>query len=275
MTRAGSIGKVVVLSVVALLTVGVPLWTVVINSFKSQSEAAGLSLGLPRDWLAGANYREVISASDYGLGLANSTLVTAVSVFALLALGAPAAWAFARSPSRKMRVLYTIAVFGVLLPPAVVPTVFLMRMIELQGTRTALVLYTIGSRIALVVFLLTGFVKGLPRELEEAAEVDGASRLRIFASVVLPMMGPVVAATTVILVVLIWNDFHGPVFLITGNERATLPLGLYRLSSGINQANAWNLVFSHVVLVSLPLIAVYLAAQRRILEGVTAGAIRG
>ncbi|MGF1667770.1 MAG: carbohydrate ABC transporter permease [Acidimicrobiia bacterium] len=267
--------RVGILSLVALFTVGVPLWMVVVNSFKTQTDAAGLGLGLPETWNAAANYREVIDASRYGLGLGNSLLVTVVSLGILLALGAPASWAFARSTSRWMRIFYTVSVFGVVLPPAVVPTVFLMRMIELQGTRTALILYTIGSRIALVVFLLTGFCKGLPRELEEAAAVDGASRLRVFRSVVLPIMGPVVAATTIILVVLIWNDFYGPIFLLTGEGRATLPLGLYRLSSGINQANAWNLVFAHVVLVSLPLIITYLLAQRKILEGVTAGAVRG
>ncbi|PKQ26994.1 MAG: carbohydrate ABC transporter permease [Actinobacteria bacterium HGW-Actinobacteria-4] len=267
--------RLVALSVVAVALVGVPLWMVVVNSFKTQTEAAALDIGLPTQWALVANYVAVFEQSDYLRGLGNSLLITGVSVGALLAIGAPAAWAFARSRSRVMAVLYWTAVVGVLLPLPVVPLVFLMQQVGLQGTQLGLILFTVGARISMVIFLMTGFARGLPRELEEAASMDGASRARTFVSVVLPLMSPVMLTTFVVVTVLVWNDFYGPLFLIANPEHATLPLGLYRLSSGISQATAWNYVFTHVVLVSLPLIAVYAFAQRRIVEGVTAGAIRG
>ena len=273
-SRGGGLLRWVALTILALLFVGVPLWLVVVNSFKTQPEAAELSLALPQAWNALENYRAVITDSDYLRGFVNSIIVTTASVALLFAIAAPAAWAIARSDARWMRVVFVLAIIGVVLPPAVVPMVFLMREIGLQGTLPALILFTVGMRVSLVVFLLTGFARGLPRELEEAAFVDGATRRRTFFSVVLPMMRPILWSAFIITVVLVWNDFYGPMFLLTG-DNATLPLGLYRLSSGIAQATAWNSVFAHVVLVSLPLILVYFIIQRRIVEGVTAGAVKG
>jgi raffinose/stachyose/melibiose transport system permease protein len=266
--------RVAALTLAAIILVGVPLWMVVINSFKTQAEAAELSLALPRTFAAAQNYGDVVSQSHYLASFASSLIVTGLSVGALLAIGAPAAWAFARARSRAMRLTYSIGIVGVILPPAVVPMVFLMRTVGLQGSQLALILFTLGLRVSLVVFLMTGFARALPRELEEAASVDGAGKLRTFRSVVLPMMRPVLATVFVMVTVLTWNDFYGPLFLLKG-DNATLPVGLYRLSSGIAQATAWNYVFAHVILVSLPLIVLYAVVQRRIVEGVTAGAIRG
>lgn len=273
-SRGGGLLRWAALTILALLFVGVPLWLVVVNSFKTQPEAAALSLMLPEVWNALENYSAVITDSDYLRGFVNSLIVTTASVALLFAIAAPAAWAIARSRARWMRIVYVLAIIGVVLPPAVVPMVFLMRGIGLQGTLPALILFTVGMRVSLVVFLLTGFARGLPVELEEAAFVDGATRRRTFFSVVLPLMRPILWSAFIITVVLVWNDFYGPMFLLTG-DNATLPLGLYRLSSGIAQATAWNSVFAHVVLVSLPLILVYIVIQRRIVEGVTAGAVKG
>lgn len=273
-SRGAGLLRWAALTILALLFVGVPLWLVIVNSFKTQPEAAQLGLMLPDVWNALENYRAVITDSDYVRGLVNSLIVTTASVAMLFAIAAPAAWAIARSGARWMQVVYVLAIIGVVLPPAVVPMVFLMRGIGLQGTLPALILFTVGMRVSLVVFLLTGFARGLPRELEEAAFVDGATRRRTFFSVVLPLMRPILWSAFIITVVLVWNDFYGPMFLLTG-DNATLPLGLYRLSSGIAQATAWNSVFAHVVLVSLPLILVYVVIQRRVVEGVTAGAVKG
>lgn len=273
--RLSGAARILVLSVLGVLLVGVPLWLVVVSSFKTQSEAAALGMGLPTEWAFIENYTAVFEQSDYLLSLWNSVFITGVSVIILLAAGAPAAWAFARSKSRILASLYWVSLVGVLLPLPVVPLVYLVQQMGLQGTQVGLILFTVGSRISLVIFLMTGFARALPRELEEAAAMDGARRARIFVSVVLPLMRPVMLTTFVILMVLIWNDFFGPLFLLGRPDQATLPLGLYRLSSGVAQATAWNYVFAHVIMVSLPLIAVYAFAQKRIVEGVTAGALRG
>ena len=273
-SRGSTFVHTTIMVFVALLIVGVPLWLVVVNSFKTQAEAAQLSLGLPRIWHALTNYGDVFENSRYLRSFKNSIIVTLASELLLFLICIPAAWAFARSSSRVTKLLYPLVIVGVVLPPAVVPTAFLMRLISLQGTIPALVMFTVGTRMSLVVFLLTGFARGLPRELEEAAFVEGASKLRTLWSVIMPMMWPVLWAAFVIVTVLIWNDFYGPLFLLS-SQNATLPMGLYSLSSGVAKATAWNTVFAHVVLVSLPLIVVYIVAQRKIVEGVTQGAIKG
>jgi len=271
----GRVVRVVVLSALAVLIVLIPLWMVVVNSFKTQTEASALGIGLPTKWAAVQNYVDVFVQSNYFQSFFNSVLVTLVSSVLLLGIGAPAAWAFARSKSRFLSGLYWASLIGVLLPLPVVPLVFLLQHVGLQGTQVGLIVFTVAARVSMVVFLMTGFARGLPRELEEAAAVDGARRARIFVSIVLPLMRPVLFTTFVVIAVSVWNDFYGPLFLISDPNLATLPLGLYRLSSGIKEATAWNYVFAHVVLVSLPLIIVYVFAQRRVVEGVTAGAVRG
>jgi len=273
-SRVNQVLRIAILSILVFLLVLIPLWMVIVNSFKTQTEAAALGVGLPTRWAAIDNYVQVFQNSNYARSFLNSLLVTGVSAGLLLAIAAPAAWAFARSGSRALRVLYVACLVGVLLPLPVVPLVFMLREAGLQGTQVGLVVFTVAARVSLVVFLLTGFARGLPTELEEAASVDGATRLRTFLSVVVPLMTPVLFATFVVIAVSVWNDFYGPLFLISDPDQATLPLGLYRLSSGIREATAWNFVFAHVVLVSLPLILVYVFAQRRIVEGVTAGALK-
>jgi raffinose/stachyose/melibiose transport system permease protein len=274
-SRRNGVLRIAILAVLAVVLVLIPLWMVIVNSFKTQTEAAALGVGLPTRWAAIDNYVQVFQNSNYARSFLNSLLVTVISSGLLLAIGAPAAWAFARSRSRALGVLYWASLVGVLLPLPVVPLVFILRGAGLQGTQLGLVVFTVAARISLVVFLLTGFARNLPRELEEAAAIDGATRLRTFLSIIAPLMRPVLFATFVVVAVSIWNDFYGPLFLISNPDQATLPLGLYRLSSGIKEATAWNYVFAHVVLVSLPLILVYVFAQRRIVEGVTAGAVRG
>lgn len=272
--RATRVVRVAILAALAVVLVLTPLWMVIVNSFKTQTEAAALGIGMPTRWAAIDNYVQVFQNSNYARSFLNSVLITGISSALLLAIGAPAAWAFARSRSRALGALYWASLVGVLLPLPAVPLVFMLREVGLQGTQIGLVVFTIAARISLVVFLLTGFARGLPRELEEAASVDGATRLRTFVSIVVPLMRPVLFATFVLIAVSVWNDFYGPLFLISNPDQATLPLGLYRLSSGIKEATAWNYVFAHVVLVSLPLILLYVFAQRRIVEGVTAGALK-
>jgi raffinose/stachyose/melibiose transport system permease protein len=273
-SRVNRVLRIAILAILAVLLVLIPLWMVIVNSFKTQTEAAALGIGLPTHWAAIDNYVQVFQNSNYARSFLNSVLVTGISSGLLLAIGAPAAWAFARSRSRALGALYWASLVGVLLPLPAVPLVFMLREAGLQGTQIGLVVFTVAARISLVVFLLTGFARGLPRELEEAASTDGATRLRTFLSIVVPLMRPVLFATFILIAVSVWNDFYGPLFLISNPDQATLPLGLYRLSSGIKEATAWNYVFAHVVLVSLPLILVYVFAQRRIVEGVTAGALK-
>jgi raffinose/stachyose/melibiose transport system permease protein len=264
------------LGVVAIPFFVLPLWLVIVTSFKPFGEAITLSVDLPRTWAAIDNYRAVIDRGHYVRSFLNSLFVASFSISITLTVGSLSAWAFGRSRSRAMYALYLISITSILIPPAIVPTIFLMRMIGLGGTHWALILALVGSQTGLVIFLMTGFVRSLPRDMEEAAFVDGAGKIRTYLQIVLPILAPILVSTGIILLVAVWNDFAGALFLLQGEERATLPLSLYQVSSqgSVNQTS-WNFVFTHLVLVSLPLIAFYVVAQRRLVTGLTEGAIGG
>jgi raffinose/stachyose/melibiose transport system permease protein len=267
--------KYALLTAFAIPWVAMPLWMVVINAMKPQGEAAALSLGLPETWAIGDNFGTVFDEGHYLTGLRNSVLVTIPSILIVLLLGSMAAWAFARTRARWLRAAYYLTTLSVLLPPAIIPSIYLLRELSLDGTRLGYALVTIAARIGLVIFLTTGFVRALPAELEDAAAVDGASPLQAYRRIVLPLLKPVLLVGGVILMITVWNDFFFALFLIQGEGSATLPLTLYQFASSTVDTLSWNLVFAHVVLTSLPLLVVYLFVQRRVLSGLTEGAVKG
>ncbi|ADB48675.1 carbohydrate ABC transporter permease [Conexibacter woesei] len=273
--RATTIARYVALSLFAIPWVVLPLWMVVVNAFKTQGEAQALSLDLPGEWAIGENFRTVIDDGNYLTGLLNSVLVTVPAIAVVLLLGSAAAWAFARTRSRWLRAAYYLTTLSVLLPPAIIPSIYLLRELSLDGSRLGYALVTISARLGIVIFLTTGFVRALPGELEDAAAVDGASAFQTYRRILLPLMKPVLLVGGVILMITVWNDFFFALFLIQGEGSATLPLTLYGFASSTVDTLRWNLVFAHVVLTSLPLVVVYLFVQRRVLSGLTEGAVKG
>jgi raffinose/stachyose/melibiose transport system permease protein len=274
-TRWLRVLKYTLLTLMGLLFFVIPLWLALVTSAKPLGEAIDLSLGLPQDWAAADNYGRVFVDGRIARSFGHSLVVTSVSCVGLLLLGSMAAWAFARTGSRLLRVVYYAVIVGVLVPPALVPSLVLMRILGIEGTHAALILFTVSTKLPLVIFLMTGFVRAMPREYEDAAAVDGASTFQTYVRVVVPLMRPILLTVLVILVIIIWNEAFSPFFLLHGQERATLPLSLLGLTEGSRLQIAWNLLFAHLVLVSLPLIVVYLIVQRHIVGGLSEGAIRG
>ncbi len=270
-----SVVKYTLVSLFALPWVVVPLWLLVVNSFKGEGEAAQLSLALPSDWSAVANYTAVFQTGNYLVGLKNSLLVAVPTIIVVLLLGSLAAWAYARSPKRSFQFFFYLTCLSILLPPAVIPTIFLLTTMHLDGSVAGYALMMMASRMGIVVFLTTGFIRGLPVELEEAASIDGATRLRTYFSVLLPMLKPILFVGAVMLVIQVWNDFFFALLLLKTSANATLPLTLFSFASASAQSLRWNLVFAHVVLTSLPLVVVYLIAQKRVLAGLTEGGLKG
>ncbi|MET8053164.1 MULTISPECIES: carbohydrate ABC transporter permease [unclassified Streptosporangium] len=267
--------KYTLLSLFAIPWVVVPFWLVVVNSFKPAGEAAELGLGLPRQWAIVENYTTVVDTGDYLGGLANSLMIAVPVVLAVLLLGAAAAWAYGRGDSRWLRATYFVLSLSILIPPSIIPTVHVLRGLGLDGTPFGYALVLIGTRLGIVVFLATGFVRAFPPDLEDAAAIDGASRPQIFARILLPLLRPVLFVGSVILVINVWNDFFFGLFLLKGQDNATLPLTLFQFASGTLQTLQWNLVFAHVLLTTLPLVAVYVFAQKHVLAGLTEGALKG
>jgi raffinose/stachyose/melibiose transport system permease protein len=269
--------KYVFLTLFAVLWVGLPLWLLVVNSFKPLTEAGSLSISLPKQWNIVENYTTVIEEGNYLIGLRNSLLITLPTIIIVLLLGAAAAWAYARSRSRILKVTYYIAMLTILLPPALLPTIYLLQRLELDGTRLGYLFVTVGTRIGGMIFLTTGFIRSLPNDFEEAASIDGASKLQTFWRIILPLVSPIMFVNAILLMIGVWNEFFFASFLMPSNELQTLPLALFRFSTTGAQfaAKNWHLIFAHVLLTSLPLLIVYVIGQRRIVSSLAAGGVKG
>jgi raffinose/stachyose/melibiose transport system permease protein len=251
--------------VMALLFVGVPLWLVLVTSAKPQGEAITPNLSLPHHWQPAANYSTALSEGQMIRGFANSVLVVAPS---------GAAWVFARRSGRLVSMVYALTISGLLLPPAVITIVMELRQLGIANTRPGMVAVYTGMYLSTAIFFMTGFIRTLPFELEEAARMDGANSWRVFTRIVLPLLRPVIATATIMVMLFAWSDVFYAFFVLGGGADATLPLNLYQVASAALYLNNWHLIFAYVVLMSLPMVVVFVIAQRRIIAGITNGAVK-
>ncbi|MEV0237815.1 carbohydrate ABC transporter permease [Nonomuraea sp. NPDC050786] len=259
--------------VLVAAAIGIPLWLVVVTAGKSQGEALQPDLSLPSRWHLLENLGQVWADGKVLQATLGSLLVVVPSVVGVLLFGSMAAWILARRATRLNAVLYALAISGIVLPPAVVTVVLLLRQLGLAGTAVGMIGVYMGIYLSTVIFFVTGFVRTIPDSLEEAAQLDGASPLRVFWLVVLPLLRPVLATATILVCLYVWNDVFYAFFVI-GGRLDTLPLNLFRVASAGLYLNNWHLIFAYVILMSLPLVVVFAVAQRKIISGITSGAVK-
>ena len=263
---------VVTIALVVVL-LGIPLWLVVATAGKSQGEAIQPDLTPPGHWQLWANLREVWTEGQIPGAFFGSLIIVVPTVAGVLILGSMAAWVLARRASRVTAVLYALGISGIILPPAVITVVLLLRQLGLAGTVIGMIGVYMGIYLSTVIFFVTGFVRTIPEALEEAAQIDGASPFAVFRRIVLPLLRPVLATATILICLYVWNDvFYA--FFVVGGRVDTLPLNLFRVASAGLYLNNWHLIFAYVILMSLPLIVVFAVAQRRIISGITGGAVK-
>lgn len=256
-----------------VLLIGMPLWIVVVTAGKSQGEALNPDLSLPTTWQYAENFATVWEQGRVPAAFFGSLLVMVPAVVGVLALGSLASWVLARRSSRLMAVLYALAISGIVLPPAVVTVVLLLRQLGLAGTAIGMIGVYMGMYLSTVIFFVTGFIRTIPMELEEAARVDGAGPLRVFGRIILPLLAPVLSTATILICLYVWNDvFYA--FFVVGGRLDTLPLNLFQVASAGLYLDNWHLIFAYVVLMSLPLLVVFVVAQRKIISGITSGAVK-
>ncbi|GAB3986040.1 carbohydrate ABC transporter permease [Actinoallomurus acanthiterrae] len=260
------------IALVALL-IGIPLWLVVATAAKSQGEALTPNLSPPSHWRLFHNLAEVWHQGRIPTAFFGSLLVVVPSVVGVLVLGSMAAWILARRATRLNAILYALGISGIVLPPAVVTLVLLLRQLGLAGSAVGMIGVYMGIYLSTVIFFVTGFVRTIPASLEEAAQIDGAGPVRVFVRVVLPLLRPVLATATILICLYVWNDVFYAFFVI-GGRIDTLPLNLFQVASAGLYLNNWHLIFAYVILMSLPLVAVFAVAQRKIISGITSGAVK-
>jgi raffinose/stachyose/melibiose transport system permease protein len=253
--------------------IGIPLWLVVVTAGKSQGEALSPNLALPSQWHLWENFATVWTDGEIPAAFFGSLLVVLPTVAGVLTVGSLASWVLARRASRLTSVLYALAISGIVLPPAVVTVVLLLRHLGLAGTAVGMIGVYMGIYLSTVIFFVTGFVRTIPVALEEAAQIDGAGPFTVFRRVVLPLLRPVLATATILICLYVWNDvFYA--FFVVGGRLDTLPLNLFQVASAGLYLENWHLIFAYVVLMSLPLLVVFIVAQRKIISGITSGAVK-
>jgi raffinose/stachyose/melibiose transport system permease protein len=257
----------------AILLLGVPFWLVVSTAGKNQAEALNPNLDAPSQWQLFENFSRVFSEGRMLTGFFGSLLIMVPAVFGVLILGSMAAWVLGRRGGKGMAVIYAVAISGIVLPPAVVTIVLLLRQLGLAGTASGMVGVYMGMYLSTVIFFVTGFVRTIPPELEEAARVDGASPLKVFLKIILPLLVPVLATATILICLYIWNDVFYALFVV-GGRLDTLPLNLYQVASSGLYLQNWHLIFAYIILMSLPLLITFVVAQRKIISGITSGAVK-
>ena len=264
---------------VALTTAAVfflPLYIALVNVFKPSVEIVGSPLALPLsptlDNIAG-----VLTRPDglFWRGLLTSVTLTASSIIITTLLSAMLAHYLVRSGSVWGRVLLSTMLVGLMIPPAVimVPLTRILSGIGLMNSIPGAVLVNVGYYLPFAVLVFMGFVRSIPKELEEAAEMDGASRLRIFFQIVFPLLRPASASVLIFLGVWIWNDFLTPLLILGPGTGNTITVGIYR-SIGTYQRD-FGSVFAFMFLATLPVLVFYLLFQKHFIRGLTGGAIKG
>ena len=254
------------------LTIILPLMIMLLGSFKDVKEAALLGLNLPSQWHI-ENYRVVFERGRVGQAFLNSMLITVSSVALTTLCASMASFYMARSRRRFASLLYSVFMLGLIAPMSLIPTIKLMQALSLNNTYLGIIVIFAATNMAFSVLLMTGFIKTIPKELDEAAIIDGCGLLRVFFSVVLPLLKPVVVTSAIVVFMGVWNSFMMPLYFLSDSEMWPMPLTVYNFFG--QYQSSWNLVFADLTMTAAPILIVYLIGQRYIIDGMTAGAVKG
>jgi raffinose/stachyose/melibiose transport system permease protein len=260
--------------IVACLIVLVPIAYAVIASFKDVPEFFANPFGLPENW-RWQNYVRAWTEAKIAITLPNSIVVTALSVVASTVLSGLVAYGISRRTRPFAMALYVLFVSGMLVPVQMIilPLFVFLKAIGLFGTVFTVVFPYTALGLPLGVLILTPLVAALPRDLSDAARVDGASELQIFRRVILPLMRPGLASVAILNGVWMWNEFFIPLILSVKSSTQTLPVGIMSFV-GV-YSTEWGLVFASVVVSAAPIVIAYLLMTRQFVAGLTAGALKG
>jgi raffinose/stachyose/melibiose transport system permease protein len=260
---------------VAAIVFLVPFAFIVLIAAKPQAEAGLVEFSWPSHFQLIENIRDVLTYGDNRMLLAlwNSILLTFGSVTLIVLMSALLAFVMQRRRGRFAAAGNAVILAGLIIPPAVVPTIFLLQQLGLYKTLLGLILVEVAFALPFATMVLRAFVASIPREIDESALIDGASPLRLFFSIILPLLWPAIVTVIVVQSVAIYNDFAGPLYFLPGTQNVTAQLTLFNFISQFN--SSFNLLFADVVVITIPPLIMFLFFQRQIVAGMMSGAVKG
>lgn len=254
------------------LTILAPLGIMVLGSFKDVKGAAELSLSLPEQWHF-ENYLVVFEKGGIGQAFINSSIITISAVTITVLTAAAASFFLARTGGRLSKGVFNAFMLGLIAPVSFIPTITLLQKLHINNTFFGVVLVFCSLNLAFSVLLFTGFIKTIPRELDEAAIIDGCSPFKTFYAIIFPLLVPVIATAVIVVFMGVWNSFVIPLYFLSDSAKWPMPLTVYNFFGKFQ--SSWNLVFADLVMTALPILIVYLAGQKYIIDGMTTGAVKG
>ncbi len=272
--RQQFIGKATSLSIVLIWTIitTIPLAMMIFAAIKSPAELAENPFGVPQN-LQWETFSRAWNEANLARGMKNSIILTFVSIFLLVIFGALAAYPLARRT--RWTPIFYFFLSGIMVPfqLAMLPLYRLMKMLDLINTYTGIIFIYMAISLPMVIFLYTGFIKGINRELEEAAMVDGAGKLRMFWQIIFPLLKPVTSTVIIMNIISLWNDFFMVLLFLPQKEMRTLQLSIFTFVGQYN--SKLNLVMAAVILSILPMVSVFLLLQKHFIKGMAGGAVKG
>lgn len=254
-----------------------PIYLVILNSFKSKFNIVGSPFTFPNEdtFVGIENYVNGIRMSDLIPSFIRTLIITVGSVLAIVIFTSMAAWFIVRVKNKVTKVIYYIFVFSMIVPFQMImfTMVNICSKLGLNSVLGIIPVY-LGFGSGMSVFLFSGFIKGLPHEIEEAAMIDGCGPIRTFFTVVFPMLKPTAITVAILNAMWIWNDFLLP-YLLLGSQKKTLSVAIQIATQGAYGAIDWGGFMAMLVLAIIPIVIFYLFCQKYIIKGVIDGAVKG
>jgi raffinose/stachyose/melibiose transport system permease protein len=268
--KLGLIQALLILNTLIMLY---PILVMIFSAFKTTAEIYSSPFGLPASWSL-ANVRTIVTETQFPRYFANSVLVTVTSVGLILTFAFMAAYALARYDFKGNDLVYLFFLSGLMLPLklAIIPLFIQLTSLGLIDTHAGLILVYVAAGLPSAIFIMTGFLRTLPKELEDQARIDGASEARIMVLIMAPLARPAMVIAGIHNAVPIWNDFFFPLVFIQDDRRKTLPQGLTIFMGEFN--TDWGVLFAGLTLAALPITIVYILLSKQFIAGLTQGAVK-
>lgn len=252
-----------------------PFGMILMTATKSVKESYELDFTLPEKFLLWENIKQVLSTND-GIvirAFINTTIITVLSVTLIVFLSSMGAFIFSRRPGKVTSIANIFVLSGLVVPPAVVPTIWVLQKLNLFKTLPGLIFIEVAYSSAFAILIYKSFIASIPKEIDEAAAVDGCTGFALYRRIIFPLLAPVNVTIIVTTSVAIFNDFTNPLYFLPGSQNATVQLTLYNFQS--QYLTKYNLLFTDILLITIPPLIVFILFNKRIVAGITAGSVKG
>lgn len=252
-----------------------PFYFLLVNAAKGTSESFRLNMSPPKKWLLFHNIGKVVSDHDWHVlrSTYNSFILTVFSVFFLVIISGMTGFVMHRKRNRVTSVANVLVLTALVIPPAIVPTIWVLQRIHLYKTLAGMIAIEVAYGLAFAILIFRNFIGTIPKEIDEAAIVDGCTGWNLYFRIIFPLLKPVTITIGIIATAGIFNDFTNPLYYLPGDENATLQQTLFAYVS--RYSTQYNLLFSDILYITaFPLLA-FIFFNKRIVSGMTAGSIKG